>query len=223
MLLDTILAARRPGRPLVVGINGVDGSGKSTLACDTARELVSRGHHCVVIPVDGFHHPRAYRWRRGELSADGYLLDSIDFGALVADALAPLRHATELPIAVRTASLDLDTDEPVDRRVAVAADSIVIVEGVFLFQPPMLDLLDLAVFLDVDFDTILERVAARDADRFGSSAVARERYIAKYIPAQKRYLEAFRPGEIADIVIDNKNFASPAMTVTRPRRSSHVK
>jgi hypothetical protein len=55
----------------------------------------------------------------------------------------------------------------------------------------------------VDFEVALQRAERRDAELFGSSAAVRDRYLRRYFPAQRHYLETVRPKERADVVIQN--------------------
>lgn len=204
-LARTVHHTRSSDRPFVVGINGIEGSGKSTLSHQLAARLRDEGDEVHVISVDDFHRPRSVRFQRGELSPEGYRLDSIDFPALAERALRPLRTARRFPMDVATASWDVDQDVPVQRHASVATNAIVVVEGVFLFEPPTLPLLDLKVFLKADFDVILARVAVRDFARFGSADQVITRYRTKYIPGQQLYLDQAQPEDVADIVLDTND------------------
>jgi predicted ATPase len=67
---------------VMVGIDGPDGAGKTTLADQLANALQVTGLQAqprqvttLRASVDGFTRPRAQRYQRGELSAEGYYLD----------------------------------------------------------------------------------------------------------------------------------------------------
>jgi uridine kinase len=76
-LVDRIEAVRRP-HPIRVAIDGIDAAGKTTLANELASVLRRRGRDVVRASIDGFHRPRAERYSRGDLSAEGYYLDSFE-------------------------------------------------------------------------------------------------------------------------------------------------
>ena len=57
---------------LRVGIDGVDGAGKTTLADTLADALEAAGIAVIRASVDGFHHPRAVRYRLGRESPEGF-------------------------------------------------------------------------------------------------------------------------------------------------------
>jgi hypothetical protein len=66
---------------------------------------------------------------------------------------------------------------------------------------------DFRVFVDVPLEEALRRGVERDSVRFGSRAEARRRYL----PAQRLYLERVRPRELADVVVENADPASPRL------------
>src|ERR671936_3199905 len=89
-LANRIETVRRP-HPVRVAIDGVDAAGKTTLADELAAVLRGRGREVIRASIDGFLRPRAERYRRGELSPEGYYHDSFDYAALretIGEALA---------------------------------------------------------------------------------------------------------------------------------------
>jgi uridine kinase len=77
-LADAIVTARA----VRVAIDGPDAAGKTTLADELARELRGRGRDVHRVSVDDFLRSREERYRRGELSPEGYYEDSFDLDAL---------------------------------------------------------------------------------------------------------------------------------------------
>lgn len=55
------LLARRPARPLVLGVAGAQGSGKSTVAAVLAARLQQRGLAAAAVSIDDFYLPRERR------------------------------------------------------------------------------------------------------------------------------------------------------------------
>jgi uridine kinase len=80
-LASMIAAVARP-HPVRVAVDGVDGAGKTHLADELVRPLTHSGRQIIRASVDGFHHPRAHRYRRGRESADGYFRDSFNSAPL---------------------------------------------------------------------------------------------------------------------------------------------
>src|SRR6478735_7833855 len=95
------------GRPVLVGVDGVDGSGKTTFADDLADILRSDRQHVVRVSVDGFHRPAAERYRLGRRSPEGFYAESYDYDALRAEVLDPLAPGGSR--LVRTAVRDVIT------------------------------------------------------------------------------------------------------------------
>jgi uridine kinase len=69
-----IIAAKIVGLPATsvarVAVDGVDGAGKTTFADELAACLASCGRQIIRASVDGFHNPRAIRYRLGAGSPD---------------------------------------------------------------------------------------------------------------------------------------------------------
>jgi pantothenate kinase len=146
-----ILDAAR-GRWLV-GLAGVPGAGKSTVA----QEVAARAPGTVVIPMDGYHLPRA------KLTADGLARrgapDTFDPDAMRADLLALRRSGTG-----RFPAFDHAAKDPEQGAIAVPPDTpLVIIEGLYLLLRSwrMTDLFDFTVFLDCDLEIAMRRVATR--------------------------------------------------------------
>src|SRR5262245_7815760 len=121
---------------LRVGIDGVDGAGKTTFADELAAVLAPSGRSLVRAGVDGFHHPRAVRYRRGRESPEGFFRDSYDYGALVESLLGPLSPGGSGRF--RRAVFDVDADRasgtPEER---AAHDAILLFDGIFLHRPEL--------------------------------------------------------------------------------------
>jgi uridine kinase len=208
------LAARidrtpRP-HPLRVAVDGVDAAGKTTLADELVAPLTALGRPVIRASVDGFHRPRADRHRRGPDSPDGYYLDSFDHDAIHASLLAPLGPGGTR--RYRTAVFDHRADRPAPAPWLVAPERAVLVfDGVFLLRPELDAGWDLRVFLAVDPGVALARAVERDRSFLGGRAAAEERYRRRYGPGQRRYLEAARPWERADVVVENSDPSRPGV------------
>ncbi len=58
----------------------------------------------------------------------------------------------------------------------LAEDSVLLVEGAFLLTPELRHWWDLAVWLVISFETMVERAVARDVGWVGDAAKVRTRY-----------------------------------------------
>lgn len=190
-------------RPALVGIDGVDGAGKTTLADALAAHLRASGTPVVRVSIDGFHHPRAVRYRRGRGSAVGYFHDSFDLDAFRAAVVEPTRAGTQ----VRTAVFDHVRDAPVPGELTPVAGAVVLVDGVFLQRDELAGTWDLAVFLRAPFEATYARMARRDGSHPDPDDPANRRYR----EGQELYLRACRPESRADVVLDVTDLGAPTV------------
>lgn len=202
--LATLVAGTAPDRRLRVAIDGVDGSGKTTLADALAAALQGR-RPVVRASVDSFHRPRADRYRRGADSAEGCYLDTFDHQALRGRLLEPFARDGSYVPAVFDHSQDAVVDQPVVQADPAAA---LIVDGVFLQRPELVDCWDLAIHLRLPDEEVLRRVVVRDD---GLPDDVEQRYRVRYLPAQRLYERESRPADRADVVLDNTDPAAPVV------------
>jgi pantothenate kinase len=137
----------------LVAVAGVPGAGKSTVAGAVAARVPG----AVVLPMDGYHLPRAV------LTADGLARrgapDTFDPNLLRADLL----RLREVGSGVFPAFDHAAKDPQPGGAIVPPGTPLVIVEGLYLLLRAwgLVDLFDFSVFLDCDLDTALTRVAAR--------------------------------------------------------------
>lgn len=168
--------------------------------------------------MDSFHNPAATRKRRGDLSAEGYYLDSFNLGAVVEEVLVPLGPNGSRRF--RPAMFDYRSDEPIQAEsVTVTADTVVLFDGVFLLRPELRPFWDLSIYLDVTPEQSLRRALTRDIRLFGSSETIEERYTHRYLPGQALYRREAMPDETCDILIDLNGVNHPV--VIRPLNREH--
>lgn len=202
------LAARIVGQRhegvLRVAITGVDGAGKTRLADELAPLIERAGLPVIRGSIDGFHNPRAIRYRRGRDSPEGFYRDSFDIARFKAVLLDPLGPGGSR--VYRTAAFDHRTDLPVrmaPRRAPVP--SVLIVDGIFLQRPDLAGCWDLTIFLDVPFAVTFARMALRDGGSPDAFAASNRRYR----EGQLLYLAEGRPRQTADIHVDYADIALP--------------
>jgi uridine kinase len=86
---------------------------------------------------------------------------------------------------------------------------VLLFDGVFLLRPDLVAFWDFSIFVQADFDEIVRRASARDAESMEGAGAVLERYRRRYIPGQELYFSRCRPQEIADVVIDNTDVLAP--------------
>ena len=208
-LADVILNAKRH-HPVRVGIDGVDASGKTTLANSLADYLKSQNVDIIRASIDGFHNPKSIRYQKGRNSPEGYYKDSFNNQAIINNLLAPLGENGNLQY--KKAIFDFKTDSEVVLPIQTAnEDSILIMDGVFLFRPELLNYWDLKIFVEADFKTTVSRATKRDGYYLGSEQEILDKYNQRYVPGQQLYFQEARPQEKADIIIENSDFENPVI------------
>lgn len=202
-LVAEIVRRKQETRPLKVAIDGRCASGKTVLANELASVLGPRGWGILRPSVDGFHHSRERRYKRGEYSALGYYEDAYDYQTVIKFLLGPL-SGDAFPVLCRQVAHDVRTDMLVtDPPVSIGVNSVLLFEGLFLMRPEI-DSLDIRVLLHVDFATSLSR--ALDRDLFSPAELVRRKYEARYEPAWQIYVNKEHPESKADVIVDNRDF-----------------
>ena len=165
---------------MLVGIDGPDAAGKTTLADGLAAALPGEVHRAS---VDDFHHPPEERYRRGELSPEGFYRDTVDLHRLVDECLVPFRGGT--------------------------GPAVLVVDGVFVLRPELRAAWHLSVYLRVSEEVTVARAVVRDLARYDSAADVEHRYRARYLPGQALYRAEADPERVADVLVDNRDPAAP--------------
>ena len=210
------LAGRNDGvsldHPARVAIGGVDAAGKTTFADELVGPIEELGRHVIRASLDGFHRPRAERYRRGTDSPEGYYHDSFDYASLRDELLSDasdsrLKREQQLgpggSLRYRTATFDFRTDDFLYMPLQAApSNAVLLFDGIFLLRPELNDLWDFRIFLDVGFEVSVERAVERNAEGMESKEALRERFEQRYVPGQRLYLESMKPQTLADAVVD---------------------
>jgi uridine kinase len=187
---DALGAVHAPDRLTRIGIDGVDGAGKTRLAEEVAQELTTRLRPAVRVSLDQFERPMPERYALGELSSEGYYLDSFDLERFRTHVLS----------------------------IAGPSEAVIVADGVFLHRPELADLWDATVWAEADLDVAARRGAERNLVWFDSLDETHERYRVRYMPAQRLYIEERRPHERATFVFRNTNLSEPELfRPLRPR------
>lgn len=201
--------------PLRIGIDGISASGKTTFADQLVKPLRKLGRNVIRASIDGFHNPPEIRYRQGESSPVGYLDDSFDKTAVIANLLQPLGPNGNLNY--RESLFDFVSNRKTLSEISKAdPDSILIFDGVLLFCDQLAPHFDYRIFIDARFDTIIKRALERDSQRLGGEAATLDKYRKRYIPGQKEYLKRHAPHKHANLVIDNNDYRQPRITSRRP-------
>jgi len=193
-------------RYLRVAVDGVDGAGKTFFAGELAKALEMRGASVVHASIDGFHNPRAERYRQGRSSPAGFFEDSFNYDSMIWSLLEPFGSDGDGRFV--RAIYDVAKEEPVEAVVELASPgTILVVDGIFLHCPDLMPFWDYSVFLDVEFNVSIPRLAARDSMSPDPAAESNRRYV----EGQRIYMEACNPRRQATTVVDNNDLAQPRL------------
>jgi phosphoglycolate phosphatase-like HAD superfamily hydrolase/uridine kinase len=196
---------KQKDKPFIIGINGIDCSGKTTFAKALEGYLKSRNYPTQMIAIDDFHHPKAVRYA-GKDQAVNYFSKSFNIELLINSLLKPIRETGA--VADKLDLLNVDTDKfDTIRKYNVKPDTVVILEGVFLFRKELTPYIDYKVYLEITPEECKKRVKSRD------NATALSKYDEKYLPAQAKYIRDNAPALQADIAVDNARPEFPKFRV----------
>lgn len=203
----TIVEKKRKNFPLIVGINGIDTSGKTYLSKIIEKELKILGYPVQVIHVDDFHNPIPIRFS-GKDQLDDYYNFSFDFEKLVDEILEPIKREHKLSKTLTHLNLATDKFE-IEKLYEVSTNTIVILEGVFIFKDEIRKYLDYTIFIQISKREMNKRAFERDANTIGSEESVMFDYENKYFPTQQKYLALFPPEVYANIIINNNDWNNP--------------
>jgi uridine kinase len=203
--LAEILPLDDPGAEnVIVGIDGVDGAGKTILA-ERLVEHLRETRAALRVSIDGFHHTRERRYRRGRSSPEGFWLDSYDYDAFRGEVIEPFRAGSGTYLA---ATHDVDTDAVLTGpRHDVPRRTVLVVDGIFLHRSELRGVWDRTIYLDVPFHESVRRMSHRD----GSPSDPESPENARYIGGQRIYLEECRPHEAASVLVDYADVNRPVI------------
>ncbi len=189
-----LLPGPGPGERIIVGIDGRDGVGKTMLADELAQRLSASGV-AERASLDGFHHPRAHRYRQGQSSGQGYWEDAFDTEAVVEHLLRPWSTGRGV---WRSAIHDVRSDERLDLPAKpLPPAGVLVVDGVFLARPELVGFWTTLILLEAPLAVSQARGAARDGlppNAFSPTD--------KYATAHALYRSACHPERRADVLID---------------------
>jgi uridine kinase len=209
--LAEMIARIKMEHPVRVAVDGVDAAGKTMLTDELADSLKALGRIVIRASVDGFHNPRAIRYKKGLESPEGYYLDSFCYDTILDELLHPLGPGGSF--FYRTRVYDVQTEKPVhEQRQVASRDSVLLFDGIFLLRPELIDQWDYKIFVDVNFTTSVQRALNRDVSRgIGKPGVEnlRIRYNRRYVPGQQIYLQEVCPKQKADVILENNNLDLP--------------
>ncbi|KAK1775725.1 uridine kinase family-domain-containing protein [Copromyces sp. CBS 386.78] len=192
----------------IIGIAGSSGSGKSTLSQAIVRKL--NLPWVVILSIDSFYksldEEASRRAFRNEYDFDSP--EALDFDVLV-ERLQDLKAGKRAEIPVYS----FEKHARLDRTTAIYSPHVLILEGIFaLYDPRVLELLDMKIFCEADADTCLSRRILRDVKDRGRDVEGIIKQWFNYVkPNFEKFVDPQR--KVADIIIPRGVENHVAMTM----------
>lgn len=197
---DAVNKALPLERNYIIGISGIDGAGKSTLADHLCARLRAQALPHYLVDIDSFLRPRKVRNLNPD-QAVGYYEETFEFEKIFDQFIKPLREQATLAKTFDLIEWPGDTYKK--KKFRVDGPLFLVLEGVFLFKRPYVDLFDLRVWIDISFGASLRRVHARHRDQeyYSSADAINDRYQSRFYPGQRLHFERDEPKLTAHIVV----------------------
>lgn len=194
-----------PAGRVIVAVDGIDGAGKTTFADTWAEVFAEDGVAVYRASIDGFHRPRAERYRRGRTSPEGFYLDSYDYATFRRVLIDPFRVGAGA--GFQLAVFDVARDTPIEAQwVTAPRDAVLLVDGIFLHRPELREVWDWSVWLDVPEPVAAARRALRDGSDPDPDAPSN----ARYRDGQRRYIADADPRAAATAVVEYSDLSAPS-------------
>jgi uridine kinase len=178
----------------VIGIAGGTGSGKTTVVKKIRREL--KRDQVSFLAQDSYYLDNGHLPLRERQLINFDHPDSIEFD-LLTEHVRMLKEG--IPVDQPTYSYLSCTRQK--RVIPVPSRPVIIVEGILIYtHQPLVDLIDIKVFVDADADDRLSRVIQRDITERGRTAeIVLERYEKTVKPMHLQFIEPSK--RCADIIV----------------------
>ena len=194
---------------LRVAVDGYTAAGKTSFGHELAAAIRQLGRPTLRASFDDFKKPWRDSIEKGydRVSGEGYYRNAPDFESARRLLLEPAGPDGSGLVAL--CGHDPLTGED-HRSVVVEAppNAVLVVDSVFAFRPEYNEFWDYRIWLEVSAVVSLERGIGRDTDMEGrkeAERLHRDRYHA----SEQIYIDEVDPRRIADVVIDNTEFADP--------------
>lgn len=191
---------KQKGMNYLVGISGIDGAGKSTLSKQLCEKLNERGVYAYTIHGDDFLFERKIR-NANPNQAIAYYFETFDYSKLFNEILIPLKEEKEFRKVVEL--LDWEKDIFYSKEFKFKAPCIIIVEGVLLFKKQFAHVFDHKIWIDIDFESGLNRALRRERDinYYKDKEEIESRYINRFYAGQKIHFEYDEPSKHSNYIV----------------------
>jgi uridine kinase len=178
ILIEKINELRKPA---IIGISGFGGSGKSTFARKLATEI-----NATIIGVDSFC--------KADDSNDYELWNIMDYKRLETEVLKPYITGSK---TISYGEFDWEKNE-VSSSTVVTTNDFLIIEGVGLFRPELLNYFSFTIWIDCPLEVAILRGKRRDREEYG--VPQDDKWNGLWKENDIQCYQDFSPKEIADYV-----------------------
>jgi len=179
----------RPGRTVLLGIDGGAGAGKTTLAEWLAEGIRALGRSVSTVHIDGFFRPAAERVGHPSRLA---VVEDVDWERLRDEVILPLRSGR----SARFRLYDWVTDD-LRTWLEIQPGGVAVVDGVTALRSELRTLYDLRIWISCRRDLRVARLSRRA----GSS----DAEIHRWLPSEDRYVAEHDPGDCAHVVLESSS------------------
>ncbi|MFO7840660.1 MAG: uridine kinase [Fidelibacterota bacterium] len=201
---------------IIIGIAGGTGSGKTSVARALVKDLHLNG--AVIIEQDWYYKDLSYLQKDERLKWNFDHPDSVEFDLLVRDLKAMSDGKT-----VKVPQYNYVTHSRTKETLTVNPQKVIIIEGILvLYEPALLELLDIKLFVDTPADIRFIRRLKRDIYERGRAI---DNVINQYMKTVRPMHEIFvEPSKrYADIIIPEGGKNKVAIDLLRTKISTLVK
>ncbi|SCU83024.1 LAMI_0C01728g1_1 [Lachancea mirantina] len=184
--------------PYIIGVGGTSGSGKTSVAAKIVSSI--NMPWAVLLSLDNFYKPLTAEERERAFQNE-YDFDepaAIDLD-LAYECISNLKRGKKTSIPVYSFK---EHNRVPGKSINLYGASVVVIEGIYaLYDPRIMDLMDLKIYVDVDLDVCLARRLSRDIISRGRDLDGCldqwERFVkpnaVKYVSPAKKYADAIIP------------------------------
>jgi len=179
---------RSINQSFVIGINGIDCSGKTTFAKLVSKYFTHYKIENVCLDIDNFNNPA---------------IESETYKAFVSGSWdeEDLNKYYELIINFSDATRAVSESKK--------KYSVVILDGIFIYKPQLVDIFDLKIYLDIDISLGRKRFAKRRSIKRDKRPF--DIYDEIWMLSHLRYESEVHPKRISDLVIDYNAESQPVL------------
>jgi len=200
------IVRKLPMKRGICGISGVDTAGKTIFTKQFYKFLKCKGHNCKVVHLDDFHNPKEIRSQLND-PVESYLKYAFDLNKVLDEILIPIKKGNDVSKELKLLCLETDKYE-INKNIKLTPNDLILLEGVLLFREPLNNYFDYRIYIDINYDYMVERAHKRGE---GSITELEKSYHNKRIPIQKKYILENSPKKQSDIIINNNDFNNPTL------------